>query len=115
MHTLRKISQPNHLGAGHHVQRQRVVYHRLFGQDEAADRRVVGFRQAREERDDGKLDAGIPNNSSTHCRYHTHVGHSLFIQQWNKHIVTREQHTIIRELVEFDLTDSTTAWSWSFS
>ena len=118
MHTLWKISQPDYLGAGHHVQRQRVVYHRLLGQDEAADRRVVGFRQAREERierDGGKHDAGIPDNPSTRCRHHAHVGRSLFIRQWNKHVLTSEQHALVRELVEFDLTNCATAWSWSFS
>lgn len=41
MREVRQIRQPDHFSARHHVQGIRLVYHRLFGQDETADRRHI--------------------------------------------------------------------------
>jgi hypothetical protein len=38
---MRQVRQPDYFGARHHVQGIRLVYHGLFRQDEAADRRNI--------------------------------------------------------------------------
>ncbi|MEY4527629.1 MAG: hypothetical protein RL768_1348 [Nitrospirota bacterium] len=41
MREVRQVRRPDYLGAGDHVQGIRLVYHGLFRQDEAADRRHI--------------------------------------------------------------------------
>ena len=108
---MRKIRRQNYLASCHHVQRERVVYHRLLGQDEAVHQRVPGFDIHAEERNDREylLD------TCGACGGDGHNTLDLIVERGNRAFIGTRQRAFIRKLVEFNLTDVTTAFSAALS
>jgi hypothetical protein len=104
---MRTIRRPNYLASCHHVQRERVVYNRLLGQDETVRRRVPGGDIHTEERNDREylLD------TCGACRDGGHDTLGLIVERGNRVFIGTRQRALIRKLVEFDLTDFATAFS----
>lgn len=83
-----------------------MVHHRLFGQDETAHRRDLGFDLRPEERNSGEERL---NDTGAACRSDNHDTTGAAIRRQYRHLVDAKQHTFVRKLVKLDLTNSASA------
>lgn len=96
--TMWKVGQKNNLRARHHVQRQRMVRHRLLGKDEAAGGGVSRVDRPGKERAGG----GRRDHPGGSCSRESHDAASVI-----------RQYPFLRKFLELELTASLTAW-WVF-
>lgn len=101
MREVRKIRRTDYLGAGDHVQGIRLVYHGLFRQDEAADRRHIETNT--DDNDDSTL-RFVCNRSSAGDDVHTIAGSCVSCHRRNLRCRIIRQRTGIRHTVQLKVT-----------